>query len=348
MGELYPGSYQVEAMKYGRAPSGQKLIDELASGKYIAQVKKDGANYTLEKTANGHVYLFGRTRSKRTGELTEKSANVPHIISWAMETLPCGTIICGEVYKPGGTSKDVTKAMGALPDKAIALQGGDYGKLHYYCFDMIAYDGKDMIDMPFEKRYSELCLHVDIEMYHPDYIEVAPSKTGYDTYKTVMGWIEGGEEGAVVKAKDGAYQPSKRPTYNFKVKQSVDSVDFVITEVLPPEREYKGKELDSWKYKDKDGNLVTKAWHNGWAGAVRVGAYDVDGNLVDVGRVSSGIPDWMLEHMAKEPEAYVGSVAEIGCMSLDAERRTFRHPYLIQVRRDKPAEDCKLEEIFSK
>ena len=38
---------------------------------------------------------------------------------------------------------------------------------------------------------------------------------------------------------------------------------------------------------------------------------------------------------------------EVNCMSLDKENKTFRHPYLSRLRLDKPAQDCKLEEIFS-
>lgn len=341
----YPGSYQIKAMKYGKAPDVVELLSRLKSGEYIAQPKMDGANYTLEKTLNGDVYLFGRTVSKKTGELTEKGANVPHIISWA-NSLPNGTILCGEIYKPGGTSKDVTKAMGALPEKAVALQETDYGKLHYYIFDMIMYNGVDMRDLGFETRYSDLCRFVDIKIDNPDYIEIAKTKTGYNMYDTIMQWIDAGGEGAVVKSKFGEYQPDKRPSYNFKVKQHVDSIDFVITEVLPPEREYRGKEPETWPYKDMDGTPVTKAFFKGWAGGIRVGAYDDNGNLVNIGRVTSGIDDRMLAYLVEEPAAYVGRTCEINCMSLDKERHTFRHPYFVQMRYDKPATDCVISEIF--
>ena len=342
----YPGSYQYEAMKYGKAPNGVELLDRLKSGRYIAQPKMDGANYTLEKTFDGNVYLFGRSKSVKTGELTEKGANVPHIMSWAKDNLPAGTILCGEIYKPGGTSKDVTKAMGALPEKAIKLQESEYGKLHYYIFDMIMYKGYDMRSLGFEVRYSDLCRRIDIETSHPDYIEIAKSKTGFDTYDTIMRWIDDGGEGAVVKFKQGTYQEGKRPTYNFKVKQHVDNVDFVVTEILPPEREYHGKEPETWPYKDTNGTPVTKAYYLGWGGGIRVGAYDDDGNLVNIGKVTSGIDDAMLESLAENAPAYIGFTCEINCMSLDKERHTFRHPYFVCMRYDKPATDCVISEIF--
>ena len=157
---LYPGSLQIPAMLYSKAPEGDKLLRELESKKYIGQEKIDGAFYQLEKTDDGRVYLFSRAISKKTGELSEKIANVPHIKEWA-EQLPNGTTLIGEIYVPGGKSNDTTKIMGALPEKAIERQKDN--PIHYYVHDMIRYNGKSLIDTDFEHRYSDLCEHIDIE-----------------------------------------------------------------------------------------------------------------------------------------------------------------------------------------
>ena len=73
MSELYPGSYQLDLMKYNGSPS-QTLIDEAfkGDGKWVAQQKYDGALYMLEKIDDEHIYLFARTKSRKTGELVEK------------------------------------------------------------------------------------------------------------------------------------------------------------------------------------------------------------------------------------------------------------------------------------
>ena len=345
MSDLYPGSYQVLAMKYGKAPEGEKLMRELASGKYIAQPKKDGYFYELEKTDDGQLYFFSRSKSRVTKELTEKLDHVPHLAEWAKQ-LPNGTILCGEIYYPNGTSKDVTKVMGALADKAIARQK-ENGLLHYYIFDIIRYNKEWLMELPFEQRYSLLCEHIDIECDNPDWLEVAPSKTGFDMYDTIQSWIAAGGEGAVVKDKSGTYKADKRPTYNFKVKKATDNIDFVITKILDPEYYYTGKEPDTWQYKDNDGKLITKAAYYNWAGAIQVGAYDDAGKFVAVGRVASGLTDEMKEDMAKNPDKYIGQVCEVQAMSLDKDALTFRHPFFVRMRPDKPAEDCKISEIFS-
>lgn len=339
---LYPGSFQIPAMLYSKAPEGDKLLRELESKKYIGQEKIDGAFYQLEKTDDGRVYLFSRAVSKKTGELSEKIANVPHIKEWA-EQLPNGTTLIGEIYVPGGKSNDTTKIMGALPEKAIERQKDN--PIHYYVHDMIRYNGKSLIDTDFEHRYSDLCEHIDIECDNPDWLRIASSFTGYDMYKTIQRYLDNGSEGCVIKLKSGLYLPGKRPVWNFKVKEQVDSLDFIILDLLDPEKEYTGKELDTWKYY-KDNIPVTKDYYMGWKNALSVGAYK-NGELVYVGRVASGLTDEMKAHMTKEPELYIGSVCEIQAMSIDKERRTFRHPRFIQMRFDKNPNECQLDEIFA-
>ena len=361
-GELYPGSLQIPAMLYSKAPDGEKLLRELGSKKYIGQEKIDGAFYQLEKTDDGHIYLFSRAISKKTGELSEKIANVPHIKEWA-EQLPNGTTLIGEIYVPGGKSNDTTKIMGALPEKAIERQKDN--PIHYYVHDMIRYNGKSLIDTDFEHRYSDLCEHIDIECDNPDWLRVASSFTGYDMYKTIQRYLDNGSEGCVIKLKSGLYLPGKRPVWNFKVKEQVDSLDFVILDLLDPEKEYTGKEIKTWKYYESSLGYkeiiepesggwttselktpVTKDYYMGWKNALSVGAYK-DGKLVYVGRVASGLTDEMKAHMTKEPDLYIGSVCEIQAMSIDKERKTFRHPRLIGMRFDKNPEECQLDEIFA-
>ena len=59
METLYPGSYQLEPMKYNGKPS-QALIDEAfkGNGQWVAQQKYDGALYMLEKIDDDHIFLF--------------------------------------------------------------------------------------------------------------------------------------------------------------------------------------------------------------------------------------------------------------------------------------------------
>ena len=153
MSELYPGSLQIPAMLISKDPKEKDLNVAFASGKYVGQQKLDGYWYMIEKTPEGNVYLFSRSKSKKTGELTEKINNVPHIKKWAEDNLPNGTILVGEIYVPGGKSKDCTRIMGCLPNKAIDRQKTE-GNIHYYIHDCLEYDGKMTLDNDYISRYN--------------------------------------------------------------------------------------------------------------------------------------------------------------------------------------------------
>ena len=336
-------------MLVGKAPKNYE--DMLKNTPIIGTIKKDGYWSQLVKDEN-EVHLYSRTVSKKTGYYSDNIDKVPHIKDWAMNELPNGTCIIGEVYYPNGTSKNITSVLGALPEKAIERQKGEYGKIHFYMHDILAYNGEDYVmnNMTYDYRYSNLCEHIDIATPLIPELEVARcyDNAYLDLNKVTIDKLAAGEEGMVFRVENGLYAPGKRqPKVMFKIKQAQNDIDFVITEVLPPEYLYTGKESETWGYKDKEGNLITKAAYYGWAGALRLGAYDNAGNLVSVGRVSSGLTDNLKADLAANPDKYIGTVVEVNCMSLDKGNKTMRHCYLSRLRADKPAQDCKLEEIFS-
>ena len=337
-----------EPMLVGKAPKDYK--DKFKNEKIIGTIKKDGYWSQLIKDDN-EVHLYSRSISKKTGFYSDNIEKVPHLKEWAEENLPNGTAIIGEIYYPGGSSKNVTSVMGALPEKAIERQNNEYGKIHFYMHDILAYAGVDFVEseIPYSKRYSNLCEYIDINTPLIQETEIAKcyDNSYLDLELEVNKAFAAGEEGMVFRTENGLYVPGKRqPKVMFKIKEHMDNIDFVITEVLPPEYLYTGKEAGTWPYKDAEGNLITKAAYNNWAGAFRLGAYDSNGNLVSTGRVSSGVTDWMKELAGKEPEKFVGQTVEVNCMSLDKKNYTFRHPYLVRLRPDKNSKECRLEEIF--
>ena len=268
MNKLYPGSHQIPPMRYHNKLSDAKVDAAMISGEWCMQEKKDGCLYALEKIDSEHIYLFSRTKSKKTGELAEKSANVPHIINWARDFLPDDTVLLGEIYIPGGHSNNVTSIMGCLPQNAIARQeASDW--VHYYVFDCLYYNGNNLCDNSVETRvghYLEYMLHDAFEIgnylggYQPacEYVEMATTYTlgeninigiGCESFQEKLKEIfAAGGEGAVFKKLDGIYEPDKRPMTCFKMKEHVDSVDLICMELLDPVMEYTGKEIDTWPY----------------------------------------------------------------------------------------------------
>lgn len=370
--EFFPGAedLMIQPMLIWTLPSNKKdkLSEICASGEYFAEEKKDGALYQFCRTDKGN-YLFGRTVSIKNGLLTNKIDNVPHINS-ALSCLPCGTVIVGEIYVPGGTSKNVTSIMGCLPAEAIKRQDKQ-GKIKYYLHDMIFYNGEDMQSWGAEARYQKLVEawnKFHLEQF--DFLQLAESfDTGIEERLSQI--LSAGGEGIVLKKKDAPYSEGKRPAWaTIKCKQ-MDTIDLVCTRAIEATKEYTGKELETWSYwqerseRDQNGEYtwlssegqyyedylhnphiyrpVTKPYFYGWKTAIGIGAYDDEGNLKEIGTVSSGLTDEMRAHL----DDYVGKIVVLQCMSIDRKEKTLRHPIVKAWRDDKNAAECKLREVFS-
>lgn len=366
MSELYPEARIIKPMLVWKLPSGKEymLSDICEQGEYFLEEKKDGYFYEYEKTQH-NAYLFARGESKVTGTLTEKSANVPHIMS-ALDCLPSETIIIGEIYYPGGTSKTVTTVMGCLPELAIKRQENNL--IHYYIYDTILFEGVDLINVGAEDRYNiTKAIFEKYNLSQYPFLELA-EKVDTDLEATISKILKRGGEGAVLKKRNYPYVPGKRPAWSsIKVKQ-MDSVDLVCMGFCPATEEYTGKELETWSYwKEKKGDSwelvdglyydkylnnpdnykpVTKPFFLGWNTAIKVGAYDDEGNLVEIGTVSSGLTDMVKQDLTDRPQDYLNKVVALDCMSIDRKAKTLRHPILKSWREDKSPSECKLSEIF--
>lgn len=369
--EFFPGAedLMIQPMLIWTLPSNKKdkLSEICASGEYFAEQKIDGALYQFCRTDKGN-YLFGRTVSVKNGLLTNKIDNVPHINS-ALSCLPCGTVIVGEIYVPGGTSKNVTSIMGCLPAEAIKRQDKQ-GKIKYYLHDMIFYNGENMQSWGAETRYQKLVeAWNEFHLEQFDFLRLAESfDTGIEERLSQI--LAAGGEGIVLKKKDAPYSEGKRPAWaTIKCKQ-MDTIDLVCTRAIEATKEYTGKELETWPYwqerseRDQNGEYtwlssegqyyedylhnphiyrpVTKPYFYGWKTAIGIGAYDDEGNLKEIGTVSSGLTDEMRAHL----DDYVGKVVALQCMSIDRKEKTLRHPIVKAWRDDKNAAECKLSEVF--
>ena len=367
--ELYPEALMYEAQLINKGTD-TLLKSACESGEYFGQLKKDGYWYQCEMHQD-NKYLFSRSASRTTGLQSEKSANVPHIIE-ALSVLPINTILVGEVYYPGGSSKDVTTIMGCLPTKAVERQNGSYGKIHYYIHDILMYNGIDFV-IAETGAWDRYCILKKIwEKYNLgqyDFLELAEAWTD-NLYSRVGDSLAAGEEGMVIKKKDAKYEPGKRPTTNLKAKK-VDFIDAIIIGFEEPTKEYYGKELDTWGYnilEDDDetdyrlqGNYsdlcekfsnqkvvaVTKPYYYKWFNArIKIGAYDENGNIKEIGIIHSGISDEMKQDMSENPQNYLNKVCMIQCMELDKSAHTIRHGFFKGLRNDKEATECTFENIF--
>lgn len=378
--ELYPGAEDMmqEAMLIWKLPAGKEnMMSEVCeNGQYFAEEKLDGAWYQFTKGTGGEKYLFGRTISKVTNLMTEKGGNVPHILS-ALDCLPNGTALIGEIYYPGCTAKDTVTIMGCLPLEAIKRQEQTTGRglIHYYVHDIIFYDGINLMGTGAWDRYRILkAIWEKHGLQEYDYLRLT-EVVERDIEDEVSRILKLGGEGMVLKKRDAIYYPGKRPAWTAIKFKQMDDIDLVCTRTIPATRIYTGKDIDTWQYWEHEGldgnnepfieavignyysyylqnesygcyTPITKPYFYGWHTSIGIGAYDDESNLIELGTVSSGLTDEDRAAMGENPSAFVGKVVSLHCMLKDNKEKTLRHPVFKSWRDDKNAKDCKISEVF--
>lgn len=359
---MYGKAREIKAMKAWKLPKGKEHMKETVanSGDYFGQIKKDGYWYEFEKDEDGNCFLFSRVISEETGHLSEKSANVPHIIEFLDSKLPKGTIIVGEIYYPNKTSKDVTKIMGCLPDKANERQDGEHGRIRFYMHDVVMWNGQLVMDRDNWSRYCLLeWLVVDRGLTEPEFMEYAPAILE-NLNEAIDESLESGEEGMILKKKSGLYQAGKKPAWNWIKFKIEDDHDVICTGFEAPTKKYMGDELETWQYWEEistgkkfigNGYLaktplapVSKPYAHGWVGAIRIGVFK-DGELVSIGKVSSGLTDELCQQIKDDRSGFLMRPMAVKCMMVGD--GALRHPVLDRFRDDIPVEDCTWDKIFS-
>lgn len=280
MGNLIDGInfFELESEKFWSFPKSYKKNSKaetkqmIFSGNYIGSRKMDGAYYRFIKDMDGNMVLQGRSRSVN-GTFLDKLDHVPHL-SYFFNNLPNGTCLLGEIYFPNNEgSNKVTTIMGCLTDKAIKRQEvGD--KLHYYIFDVWAYNGYSLMNTPFEERIKYLdrikgdiyyiCgngAQDQMKMYPhgeeatlkkiiPE-IDFAKYYSGEKLWDELHHILEIGGEGVVITKRDSLPQPGKRTARKtLKIKKEIaQTIDCFFTgKAAAPTRQYNGKEIQTWKY----------------------------------------------------------------------------------------------------
>lgn len=355
--------HNLEAQKYWSFPKSQgkdirtEARNMIFSNNYIGSRKMDGAFYKFVKNDDGTMELLGRSKSV-SGDYLNKIGHVPQLHSF-FNKLPCGTCLLGEIYFPNNEgSSNVTTIMGCLEAKAISRQEtGD--KLHYYVFDVLAYNGIQFHTKVIEERVAQL-VKIKEKFKNEPYVEFASYLKGSLLWDELEKIFDLGGEGIVITKCGTVYQPGKRPArQTLKVKKEIsETLDVIIVGANPPTKEYNGKELETWQYwintltdehikgeKYQDYFMgkpiipVTKAYWNNWAGSLRIGAAK-DNKVVVIGSLS-GLTEEVLENW----QDYIGRVAEITAMEV-LPTGGLRHPKFVQWRPDLTARDCAWEKIY--
>lgn len=361
------------AMKYWSFPKTydtKKKADEskymCECGQYIGSRKMDGAWNMLIKDNDGNFHLRSRTESVNGG-YTDKADWIPHItkeLSW----IPNGTVLLGEICFPDNEgSRKITSVLNCLKDKCLERQEKS-GYLYFYIFDILAYNGKSLINTAFEKRINQYLNYELADLTNNNsYVLVAEYKEGKELWDLVGEILANGGEGIVITKKEAVYQPDKRTArLTLKIKKEVNqTIDAFITgEYKPANKEYEGKEIEKWCFweNDKTGEKyntckfieytngepltpIKKPYYYGWAGAIEFGLMK-DGEIVHLCWLSN-ITDEMKKSIVENPGKYKNKVYELTAMEvehIDGEY-SLRHGKIVQERTDKTYLDCEFSQI---
>lgn len=135
-------------------------------------------------------------------------------------------------------------------------------------FDVIYFNGESLLAKPFKERRNILQQTVTQKkgsIKLSEYIETNNINTAKDFYKDAL---ESGNEGIMAKNLTAVYKPGSRVGFGVKVKPVMESLDLVIVKA-----EYgEGK-------------------RTGWLTSFTVACRDDDDNLLEIGKVSTGIKE---------------------------------------------------------
>lgn len=348
-----------------------KLEQAIESGDYIWSEKFDG-NFLRGVITPERNALQTRgisTVTKTYGEVQNK------VLFWSdvCKAFTKTTVILGEAYIPGAIDKDVGAILRCLDQKAIARQKDI--AVEWRIFDILALDGKELLDLPIEERIQYIPIVVK-RINNPLVKEVPFHDMNENFFDDIGEIFARGGEGAVCYKKGILYTPGKRSSAwtTIKVKQEISSeIDAFISGIVPGERVYTGKDLGSWQLweNQKSGEKligsyygeyriggtyipITKNYFNNWPGAIQVSVYDNNKNEIPLCKVSGLTEDFKTE-LRDNPERWIGCPVTIGGMMVSSAKAdsegngiSIRHPLLKRIREnDISKEDCTLAKILS-
>ena len=229
------------------------------------EFKYDGFRLQCHGDGNGNIKLFTRRLENVTNQF-------PDVVEHVRKNVKAKTFIIDS--EAVGFDKKTGKY---LPFQSISQrikrkydieQISEDFPVELNVFDLIYYDGKNMISEPFEKRRKIL---EKIIKQQPKKIVLSKQKIVSDE-KVVEQFFKdafnAGNEGLMFKALNAPYKPGARVGHMVKFKAIMETLDLVI---------------------------VAAEWGEGkrskWLSSYTIACLDEDGNFVEVGKASTGLKE---------------------------------------------------------
>ncbi|MEM3113388.1 MAG: ATP-dependent DNA ligase [Candidatus Pacearchaeota archaeon] len=231
--------------------------------------KYDGFRVVISKNKNNEIKLFTR-------RLEDVTAQFPDIIEVIKKNIKGESfIIDSEVvgydpktkkYKPFESISQRIKRKYHIDTLIKELP------VEINAFDLIYYNGKSLVNMPFIERrklLEKIVQEDKLKIRLAYQIITSDEKKALDFYK---GALKIGEEGIMVKKLDATYKPGRRVGHMVKMKPESRDFDLVITGAMY-------------------GTGKRAGWFTSYIVSCRAEEKDHEGKFLDVGMVSSGLKE---------------------------------------------------------
>ncbi|MFH1451711.1 MAG: ATP-dependent DNA ligase [archaeon] len=229
------------------------------------EYKYDGFRVMINKTAKGYIKIFTR-------RLEEVTKQFPEIVEYVKKN------VRGETFMLDCEAVGFDSKTGEYTDfQAISQRiRRKYGietmmekfPIELVVFDVIYLDGKSLIDVPFKQRrklIEKVVREEDKKIVLAKQIITSEEKEVEKFYEKSL---EDKQEGLMAKNLSAPYKPGARIGYAVKLKPEDNDFDLVIT----------GAEWGTGK-------------RAGWLTSFDVSCLDSAGNLLEVGKVSTGLKE---------------------------------------------------------
>ncbi len=362
---------ELEAEKYYSFPAKYKgdakaeTRHMIMNGEYTGSEKKDGFYCRIIKDEDDNIILQGRKKGV-DGTYANKASYVPQLKCF-FKRLPLGTCLLCEIYLPNERgSRNITKILGCLEEKALQRQEKEENKLHLYVFDVWCYDNKSYLKEKYEKRV-QLIKEISESITSP-YVEYAQFYSGPQLWNFLGEVLANGGEGVVITKNKSIPEPGKRTTrktlkIKMEIEQTIDA--FIDGKYKLSDRDYAGKTpLQEYPYWENDRTHekvcvnkfkeftsgepwipIKKQYYLGLASAVSVSVFR-DGKPYHIAWISN-LDDTVREDIIRKPDKVINKVVELSAMEIEKKDDTYslRHGKIIRWRNDKDYTECDFSQL---
>ncbi|MET9175450.1 ATP-dependent DNA ligase [Streptomyces misionensis] len=259
-----------------RLTVGRPVLPMLAhSASSVAEaVRKLGACAVEEKLDGIRVQVHRDGDSVRvhTRTLDDITARLPEVTAAALELRGERFILDGEVisFDAAGRPRSFQETAGRVGSRTDVARAAGQVPVSPVFFDVLAADGRDLLDLPFAERHAELARLVPEPMRVRRTVAGGPRDIP-EAERFLAETLARGHEGVVIKSLDAPYSAGRRGAAWLKVKP-VHTLDLVI---LAAERGH-GR---------RTGKLSN----------LHLGARTADGGFAMLGKTFKGMTDAMLD-----------------------------------------------------